>query len=99
LGWVGSNFSYVLKNSQLELESIDGLGWVGLKSFKWQMGWVGFKNFGLGWVGFSKSDPRPTLIHIRSAAFSGEATLSASRDAQSACTAYREIRLAATEYR
>jgi hypothetical protein len=35
----------------LELENIDGLGWVGLKSFKWQMGWVGLGSKILGWVG------------------------------------------------
>jgi hypothetical protein len=28
MGWVGSNFSYVLKWLVLELENIDGLGWV-----------------------------------------------------------------------
>jgi hypothetical protein len=35
----------------LELENIDGLGWVGLTSFKWQMGWVGLGSKILGWVG------------------------------------------------
>jgi hypothetical protein len=51
LGRVGSNFSYVLKWLVLELENIDGLGWVGLTSFKWQMGWVGLGSKILGWVG------------------------------------------------
>jgi len=40
---------------------VSTMGWVGSGGDFCGLGWVGSRNFGLGWVGFWKSDPWPTL--------------------------------------